>query len=268
MARDRALSTTTTLTSAVGLLLVACGVLGVLEHPVAQPPALAWWTPDLPVPQPGSADDAGSTPTSDPARRPDQGPVPCPTPPPPAADPSDPSAGAPDAVPMAPPLQLAIAQLGVTAPVVPVGVLDGGGMEVPDDVGTVGWYSVPWRSVSPGDTGVAVLAGHRDSRRDGAGALHQLARLVPGDTITVLHADATTSIWVVDEVTSTPRTQLPAERLFTRTGAPQLAVVTCGGPFDLLTRSYTKNTIVYASRVGPGAAAVNGATAGAAATVS
>jgi hypothetical protein len=242
MARARALSMTTTLTVAVGLLLGASGVLDVLEHPVSQSPVEAWSAPDLPATPRHDADAPAFVPTSDPASRADAAAAPGPTPP---------TAGAPTtaSTPLPPPLMLHIEQLDVTAPVVPVGVLPDGGMAVPDDITTIGWYAVPSRSISPGDAGVAVLAGHRDSRTDGAGALHALATLRPGTRIVIVHADGTTTTWSVDEVTATPRDELPTSRLFARSGAPQLAIVTCGGSFDLLRRSYTHNTIVYASRL-------------------
>lgn len=39
---------------------------------------------------------------------------------------------------------------------------------------------------------------------------------------------------------------LPPE-LFTTTGAPRLVLITCGGPFDLATRTYLDNIVVFAT---------------------
>jgi sortase (surface protein transpeptidase) len=122
-------------------------------------------------------------------------------------------------------------------------------MEVPDDVRVVGWYEAEMGPVRPGDPGTAVLAGHRDSRVQGEGALHDLDELHPGDPIEVVHIDGRVSSWQVDELLSTPRDRLPTELLFARDGAPRLALVTCGGRFDRRTRSYSHNTIVVASLV-------------------
>jgi hypothetical protein len=155
----------------------------------------------------------------------------------------------PPQVPSAPPQLLRIGALDVTAPLVQVGLLPDGGMEVPDDVDVVGWYAVEGRTISPGDPGTAVLAGHRDSRRTGPGALHALGEVGPGDVIGVLHDDGTFSEWRVTEVMTTPRDALPTAELFTASGVPRLAVVTCGGRFNLLTRSYSHNTIVIAHRL-------------------
>jgi sortase (surface protein transpeptidase) len=122
-------------------------------------------------------------------------------------------------------------------------------MEIPDAVDTVGWYTTDQRRVSPGDPGTAVLAGHRDSSVQGAGALHDLGRMVVDDVIRIEHADGSTSTWQVDEVRTTPRDELPTDVLFARDGGPRLALVTCGGTFDPAARSYSHNTIVLATVV-------------------
>jgi len=147
------------------------------------------------------------------------------------------------------PLLVHIEALGVRAPIEQVGVLADGGMEIPDDIRVVGWYATEHRRVSPGDRGTAVIAGHRDSRTQGLGALHDLARLEPGATIDIVHADGLISRWAVEGTMTTPRDALPADVLFARDGPPRLALVTCGGTFDERTRSYSHNTIVLAQLI-------------------
>jgi hypothetical protein len=144
------------------------------------------------------------------------------------------------------PLLLHIEDLGVLAPIERVGVLTDGSMEIPDDISVVGWYATEHRRVSPGDPGTAVIAGHRDSRTQGLGALHDIARLEPGSSIDIVHADGLVSRWQVERTLIAPREELPADVLFAREGAPRLAVVTCGGTFDERTRSYSHNVIVLA----------------------
>jgi hypothetical protein len=65
----------------------------------------------------------------------------------------------------------------------------------------------------------------------------------------VFHADGTVSDWRITEILTTPRDELPVAELFTGSGAPRLAVVTCGGWFNPLTRNYSHNTIVIAHRI-------------------
>lgn len=233
MVRRPALLATATLTSTTALTLVAAGWLGMLEHPLRDIPVLAWLAPEGPVKDPGGAAGADVVVMPDPAPRTERGPASGPAP----------------VVATAAPVVLRIDTLDVSAPLVPVGVLADGAMEIPDDVGTVGWYATEWRRVSPGDPGVAVLAGHRDSRVQGAGALHDVGELVAGDIVTIVHLDGRISRWSVDETLTTARDELPGDLLFTTDGPPRIALVSCGGEFDRATRNYTHNTIVFASEV-------------------
>jgi hypothetical protein len=237
MTHRRALPATVALIVATGLTLGAAGRLDMLELSVRDVPIVARLVPDRPVTDPDRAAVAGPVPMPSPA--PWTGPGPAP-----GSAPAGPHARLRAAVA---PAVLHIASLEVTAPIVRVGILACGGMEIPDDVGTIGWYATEDRRVSPGDAGTAVLAGHRDSRVQGEGALHDLAELAQGQTIHIVHADGRVSGWHVDEVLTTPRDALPSDMLFARSGPPRLALVTCGGAFDAQARSYTHNVIVLAS---------------------
>jgi len=157
----------------------------------------------------------------------------------------------PDSGPLvtAAPILLLIEELGVRAQIEQAGVLADGGMEVPRDVRVVGWYATEDRRVSPGDHGMAVIVGHRDSLSQGKGALYDLARLVPGALVNIVHADGRRSTWLVDESLTTPCDALPCDIVFARDGPPRLALVTCGGSFDPRTRRYTHNIIVLARLV-------------------
>lgn len=240
MARTRALSKTATLMVATGLTLAAAGLLDVLEQPDTARQSTAWQVSGDPDAPPERAVGTESVPAPGPALRTDEGraPGPVPSPLPPTAAPA--------------PVELRVATIAATAPVVQVGLLPDGGMEVPDDVTTVGWFAVDGHTISPGAPGTAVLAGHRDSRADGPGVLFPLSEVDVGDLLEIVHADGTLSAWQVVETMLTPRDELPVAALFTASGTPRLAVVTCGGRFDLLRRHYTHNTIVIAHRVGSG----------------
>ena len=239
MARRRALSATAALAVAAALTLGAAGTLGMLEQPVRDVPALRWLVqggpetdPDPavmaePVTPPGLARTVPSDRASGPA----------------PTGPHTRLRAAPD------PVTLHIARLGVSATVTRVAVAPDGGLEIPDDVRIVGWYAADRGRVSPGDPGTAVIAGHRDSRAQGEGALHDIAELHAGDRIDVIHLDGQVSSWHVDGLLTTARDELPTALLFTREGPPRLALVTCGGRFDTTTRSYTHNTIVLASLI-------------------
>jgi hypothetical protein len=225
---------------ATGLTLGPAAQLGLLERPAVAEP----------VPSP------------DPAARTSPGRAPGPGSVGPPMEPRSAPALTPAAATAAP-MMVSIAELAVVAPVDQVGVLPDGSMEIPDDIRVVGWYATEHRRVSPGDPGTAVLAGHRDSRTQGLGALHGLERLEPGSPITVVHADGLASRWEVEGTLTTPRDALPADVLFAREGTPRLALVTCGGTFDARRRSYSHNIIVLARLVDAGTGAGPGAASGA-----
>jgi sortase (surface protein transpeptidase) len=154
-----------------------------------------------------------------------------------------------------PPSLLRIPSIGVDALTVPVGLEADGSMEIPSDVRTIGWYE-PGEGVgvAPGQTGTAVLAGHVDSRTQGAGAFYHLRDLVVGDEIEIEHADGTVSRWRVISVTQYAKDALPIDEVFVWDGPPRLALITCGGAFDWTARSYTDNIVVTATPIDDGEA--------------
>jgi sortase (surface protein transpeptidase) len=159
---------------------------------------------------------------------------------PPADDERSAAAPAPAPEPVAPPDRLALPSLEVDAPVVEVGLLEDGSLEIPEDVSTVGWYG---RGVAPGEPGTALLAGHVDARSQGPGALFELTRLDVGDTAKVTDREGVTTTWQVVGRRSYAKTEVPLADLVRPDGPPRLAVLTCGGDFDPATRSYEENVV-------------------------
>ena len=175
-------------------------------------------------------------------------PTPSPTPPPAPVEQrprvaARPAAPAPALV-VVPPVLLSIPARGVEAPVDPVGVEPAGEMTLPDDVDRVGWYR--YGPVPGAAAGAAVLAGHVDDAEQGLGALAALRETEPGDEVVVTAADGATTRWTVTGRELIDKPGLPLGELFTRTGAPRLVLITCGGPFDDELRSYRDNVVVVA----------------------
>lgn len=145
--------------------------------------------------------------------------------------------------PPSPPSQLRLPSLGVEAPVVDVGLEDDGGMEIPEDISTVGWYEP---GVAPGAAaGTAVISGHVDSQEQGRGALWDLRTMEVDDIVEVEHADGSVSEWRVVARRTYPKEELPISDIFTRFGDPQLVLITCDGEFDRSLRRYADNVVVY-----------------------
>ncbi|MDH3293414.1 MAG: class F sortase [Acidimicrobiia bacterium] len=144
------------------------------------------------------------------------------------------------------PVSITIERLGLNrTPILSVGTESNGEMEVPPPK-DVGWYRYGPR---PGEAGSAVLAGHVASGGVD-GAFRFLDRLQPGDLIVVEFDTGGTTTFMVKDKIQVDKTSLPFDQLFARNGAPQIALITCGGEFNYEERSYQDNIVVTADLVG------------------
>jgi hypothetical protein len=153
---------------------------------------------------------------------------------------------APTVTEAVPPVRLRSDDLGLDAPIDPVGVEADGAMTLPDDVDRVGWYRF---GPAPGEPGSAVIAGHVDDETQGLGVLAPLRGAEVGDRISVTDADGETTRWHVVARELIRKRALPLDELFRRDGAPRLTLITCGGPFLPEFGSYRDNVVVVAEPV-------------------
>ncbi|GAA2187055.1 class F sortase [Micromonospora lupini] len=144
------------------------------------------------------------------------------------------------------PTTIEIPRIGVDATVLSLGTNPDGTVQVPplEQADKAGWYEP---GASPGETGNAVIVGHVDSAKLGPAVFFDLGSLVPGDTITVRRADDRPATFRVDSVKSYPKTSFPTELVYGPNDRPGLRVVTCGGQFDEVARSYRDNIVVFAT---------------------
>jgi sortase (surface protein transpeptidase) len=142
----------------------------------------------------------------------------------------------------APPARIRIPAIGVSAPVVRLGLKSDGTLEVPNDFGDTGWYT---GGPAPGETGPAVIAGHIDSH-SGPAVFYRLRELRPGDGVTVERADGSSVRFTVDGIAQYPKRAFPTEAVFGPSPDPILRLITCGGSFDRSQRSYRDNVVVTA----------------------
>lgn len=132
----------------------------------------------------------------------------------------------------------------VRAAVVPVGVAEDGAMEIPEDVRTAGWYRF---GPLPGDgQGSVVISGHINDRDQGAGAFATLAEVAEGERVIVTMADGRVLNYRVIARERFDKGVVPMDRIFDRSGAPRLTLVTCGGAFDRGSGNYRDNIVVTA----------------------
>ena len=138
-----------------------------------------------------------------------------------------------------------ISAIGSTSTIERLGTLLDGRLETPNDFMKVGWWA---GGVVPGAIGPAVLAGHLDSVQ-GPAIFARLHLLKPDDRITIARRDGVVLHFAVTRIDRYPKDLFPAARVYGPTSSRDLRLITCGGRFDRQARSYTDNTVVYATLV-------------------
>ena len=163
----------------------------------------------------------------------------------PTDTPAGPAAAGRRQVPASDPVGIRIPALGMTSPVMELGLERDGSMEVPPGAYPVGWYH---GSASPGQRGPAVLAGHVDWEGE-PGAFYGLRELVSGDTVEVERADGTVATFRVGRVEEHAKDDFPTEAVYGHIPHAGLRLVTCGGAFDEDTGQYLSNVVVFATLI-------------------
>jgi hypothetical protein len=139
------------------------------------------------------------------------------------------------------PRRLRIDAMGVSAPIIPVGVRHET-VQVPEDVDTVGWYRFGAR---PGESGSTLLLAHVSSGTQGPGVFFLLRELAPGNDVIVQMRNGSSAAYRVIARRSYPTEALPT-RLFSRIGPEVLILVTCGGRYSEASGRYQDNVVAYA----------------------
>ena len=141
------------------------------------------------------------------------------------------------------PVMLIIPSIGVQTRLTDLGVTASGALQVPSSTAVAGWYA---RGPRPGAIGSAVIAGHIDSG-SGPGVFFSLSRLRPGDRIYVRRADGTLALFRVTAVRSYAKEHFPTLAVYGPVPDAELRLITCGGVFDPVLRTYLSNIVVYAA---------------------
>jgi LPXTG-site transpeptidase (sortase) family protein len=144
-------------------------------------------------------------------------------------------------VQMPEPVRILIPAIGVSAPIIPVG-LNARTLQVPVSFSEAGWFT---RGPEPGEPGPAVIVGHVDSI-DGPGVFFHLRALKEGDVIKVALKNGWTVRYLVSSHVAAPKNDFPTKLVYGRTDKPTLRLITCDGQFDTSTGHYVDNYIVFA----------------------
>ena len=137
---------------------------------------------------------------------------------------------------------LTYAALGISdAPIVSVGVLANGEMEIPG-AEAVGWYRY---GSTPGAPGSAVLAAHI-ATGGRPGVFRDLVDARVGHRFVVQFDDGSEEIYEIVERDQYEKQALPFDRVFAKDGPPVVTLVSCGGAFQPSLGSYEDNLVAYA----------------------
>lgn len=169
---------------------------------------------------------------------------------------------APPLASTAPISRLTIPKYDVSGNIIVMGVDEHGVMETPEDPWDIAWYDFTGH---PGHGSNAVFSGHVDWTFDTgpAGAIFwHLKDLVQGDIIGVELEDGTSYQYsVISREQVDPETaDIPA--IVGATDNDVVTLITCGGPFDPVTRRHQERTIVRAELVPDAASAAAPSAAG------
>ena len=155
------------------------------------------------------------------------------------------------------PARLIIPSLQVDAAVEPVATDAQGRMATPSQPNDVAWFKP---GAAPGDSGNAVFAGHLDWT-SGPAVFWHLGDLKPGAEVQVVRADGSRLRFAVDGVKQYAFDADPSD-VFTRSGPPAIALVTCTGAWDRARQTYLQRLSVHASLLQSGPSSTPGDEAG------
>ena len=147
------------------------------------------------------------------------------------------------------PVRLTIPAIDVRTSLISLGLEKDGTVQVPPLKGNApaGWYK---GLSTPGEAGASVILGHVDTAKDGPAVFYRLRDLRPGMKLTVDRADGRTVSFVVRSVARYSKKNFPTSTVYGDRPGAELRLVTCGGSFDALRRSYRDNIVVYAAMTG------------------
>lgn len=146
------------------------------------------------------------------------------------------------------PRYLQISDIGVMAPMVPVGLEPSGNMASPNGPDVVGWYA---GSPRPGQPGNLLLDGHRDWHEGPRRAVFwALENLATGQSQIVVWTDTTGYVYQVSANFNLHRDDPRSVEVLAPTTDSTITLITCEGTFEPSGREYDFRRVVKARLVG------------------
>jgi len=142
------------------------------------------------------------------------------------------------------PTTLWIPRISLSKPLLAMDPEADGSLPSPQLPGDVVWYT---NSAQLNESGIMVIAGHVDWVTGGAAFFH-LADLQPGDEVWIGDEAGQQTAYQVTSVSLDDGDSQAVRKAITNpgSGAPALTLITCGGPFDVASRTYLQRLVVTA----------------------
>ncbi|MDJ0339971.1 class F sortase [Streptomyces sp. H10-C2] len=145
------------------------------------------------------------------------------------------------------PVRVDIPSIGLHAGVVERGLVNGAVDPPPYSTPDVaGWFG---GGPTPGAAGAALLVGHVDTETRAA-VFYGLSSVTPGTAVAVSRADGSVAEFTVEAIEVVDKAKFSAERVYGAGSRPELRMITCGGTFDRVKRTYSANVVVFAALTG------------------
>jgi len=143
------------------------------------------------------------------------------------------------------PVRIVIPSIGLSAPVVPLGLNPDRTLQVPRHFGDTGWFR---GGPEPGEPGAAVIVGHVGSR-SGPAVFYRLREVRVGELVAIRLQGGSTVRYVVNSTVRVRKSRFPTKRVYAKTKQPTLRLITCAGKLNRSTGHHPDNYIVFASIV-------------------
>lgn len=143
------------------------------------------------------------------------------------------------------PIHLIISKINIDVLVGRVGLTAQGAMDAPKNPEEVAWFEL---GVNPGEIGSAVIAGHYGWKDGRKAVFDNLNKLVKGDKIQIKNENGENISFVVRE-SRKYNEQADSSLIFSSNDEKShLNLITCGGVWNKVTKSYSQRLVVFADR--------------------
>jgi LPXTG-site transpeptidase (sortase) family protein len=142
--------------------------------------------------------------------------------------------------------RLKISVINVDAIIESLGILSNGEMATPEGPNNVSWYNL---GPKPGEIGSAVIAGHYGWKNNIPAVFDDLNKLKVGDKISIQNIKGGELVFVVSEVHTFGEHEDASRVFISSDNKAHLNLITCGGIWDKVSKSYSKRFVVFADKV-------------------